>query len=221
MQPMLGQMDAAAQAAARKDPSAELSSLKRRLASLGKDAADEGKLKEACQDFEALFIGKLWQQMRDTVPKEGILHSKQEDFYLSLFDTEMSRKMAKAGGIGIGRMLYEQLKATLDATEDGSKDGQSATPDVASPDVVENTLRDRANAVPVQAGPVGGGIDARIDALAREIVSDAGVKSGEPVRSETGRQLAQYGQAAEPAGSGKDTSAAVNEPKSNSRDRHV
>lgn len=74
---------------------------------------DKAKLKDATQDFEAIFIGKLWEQMRNTVPKEGYLHSKQEDFYLSMFDQELSRKLAGAGGIGLGDMLYEQLKSQL------------------------------------------------------------------------------------------------------------
>jgi len=85
-------------------------SLRRRFEAAGQD---ERKLKAACQDFEAIFLGKLWEGMRNTVPKEGYLHSKQEDFYLSMFDHELSRKLATAGGIGIGDMLYEQLKTQL------------------------------------------------------------------------------------------------------------
>ncbi len=89
---------------------AQSQALRRRFENSGQDQA---KLKEATQDFEAIFIGKLWEQMRNTVPKEGYLHSKQEDFYLSMFDQELSRKLAGAGGIGIGDMLYEQLKSHL------------------------------------------------------------------------------------------------------------
>lgn len=89
---------------------AQSQALRRRFESPNQDKA---KLREATQDFEAIFIGKLWEQMRNTVPKEGYLHSKQEDFYLSMFDQELSRKLAGAGGIGIGDMLYEQLKTQL------------------------------------------------------------------------------------------------------------
>ena len=78
-------------------------------------AGDERKLKQACQDFEAIFLSKIWQQMRNTVPKEGYLHSKQEDFYMSMFDHELSRKMSRSGGIGLTKMLYTQLKEQLAA----------------------------------------------------------------------------------------------------------
>lgn len=74
----------------------------------------EKKLREVCKGFESIFINKLWQEMRNTVPKEGYLHSKQEEFYLSMFDQEMSNKLAEAGGIGLGDMLYEQLKSTAE-----------------------------------------------------------------------------------------------------------
>ncbi|MFO7594829.1 MAG: peptidase M23, partial [Desulfocurvibacter africanus] len=54
---------------------AQSQALRRRFESPNQDKA---KLREATQDFEAIFIGKLWEQMRNTVPKEGYLHSKQE-----------------------------------------------------------------------------------------------------------------------------------------------
>ena len=71
------------------------------------------KLKEACQGFESVFIQKLWEQMRKNVPQEGYLHSKQEAMYQSMYDQEFSKKMADAGGIGLGDMLYEQLAQSL------------------------------------------------------------------------------------------------------------
>lgn len=73
----------------------------------------KAKLREACQGFETMFIQKLWEQMRNNVPKEGYLHSKQEGMYQSMYDHEFSKKMAEAGGIGLGDMLYEQLSQSL------------------------------------------------------------------------------------------------------------
>ncbi len=76
------------------------------------------KLREACKGFETIFITKLWQEMRATLPKDGYLHSKDEEFYLSMFDQEVSKKLADSGGIGLGKMLYDQLKASM---EDASR----------------------------------------------------------------------------------------------------
>lgn len=74
---------------------------------------EQVKLKKACEDFEAIFIGQLWKQMRASVPKEGMLHSKEEEQYLSLFDQELSLKMARSGGIGLSDMLFSSLSERL------------------------------------------------------------------------------------------------------------
>jgi len=83
----------------------------------GSQTHDE-KLREAAKGFESIFIQKLWTQMRKTVPKEGYLHSKEEDYYISMFDKDMAEKLADAGGIGLGDMLYRQLKGSQ---EDASR----------------------------------------------------------------------------------------------------
>lgn len=73
----------------------------------------EKKLREACEGFEAIFIQKVWEQMRKSVPKEGYLHSKDEETYQSMFDQELAKKMSSAGGIGLADMMYEQLSQKL------------------------------------------------------------------------------------------------------------
>ncbi|MCJ2163183.1 MULTISPECIES: rod-binding protein [unclassified Pseudodesulfovibrio] len=99
----------------------QMDGLKRNLSGGGKD--EQEQLKEACKSFEAVFIGKLWQQMKDSVPKEGYLHSKQEDSYMSMFDKEFSEKMADAGGIGLADMIYAQLSQRLKQTSDTTLSG--------------------------------------------------------------------------------------------------
>ena len=99
----------------------EMDGLKKRLAGDGADKQQQ--LKKACQNFEAVFIGKLWQQMKSTVPKEGYLHSKQEDSYMAMFDREFSEKMAQAGGIGLADMIYSQLSEKLKETSKSTLSG--------------------------------------------------------------------------------------------------
>jgi Rod binding domain-containing protein len=95
----------------------ELVQHKMRVDALRKQLAPEqdpkAKLREACQGFEAVFIQKMWEEMRNNVPKAGYLHSKDEQMYQSMFDHEFSKKMASAGGIGLADMLYDQLAQTL------------------------------------------------------------------------------------------------------------
>lgn len=99
----------------------EMAGLKERMT--GK-VGREAKLRKACQNFEAVFITKLWQQMKQTVPKDGLMHSQQEDMYLSMFDRDFSEQMAASGGIGLADMLYDQLSQKL---KDSSRDTLGGT----------------------------------------------------------------------------------------------
>ncbi|WP_319466156.1 rod-binding protein [uncultured Pseudodesulfovibrio sp.] len=92
----------------------EMDGLKDRLAGDGKDSSQ--KLRQACEKFEAVFISKLWKEMKSTVKKEGYLHSKQEDQYMSMFDREFAEKMSRSGGIGLADMIYDQLSEKLKET---------------------------------------------------------------------------------------------------------
>ncbi len=87
-----------------------IDSLRKRL---GDSRTEDERLQEACEGFEAIFIQKMWEQMRKNVNKEGYLHSKDEETYQSMFDQELAKKMTSAGGIGLAAMLKEQLSRQL------------------------------------------------------------------------------------------------------------
>lgn len=72
---------------------------------------EDAKLRQVCKDMEAVFLGMMLKQMRATVPKTGLMGGKSNasEIYQSMLDDEMSQEMAKAGGIGLGDMLYRQL----------------------------------------------------------------------------------------------------------------
>jgi Rod binding domain-containing protein/murein DD-endopeptidase MepM/ murein hydrolase activator NlpD len=97
----------------------DMDALRKRLSAARDKEAD---LRGACEGFEAVFLQKMWEQMRKTVPREGFLHSKDEETYQSLFDVELCKKMASAGGIGLADMLYEQLSRQL------ADSGRTTTP---------------------------------------------------------------------------------------------
>ncbi len=80
---------------------------------LGDTRTKEEKLRESCEGFESIFVQKMWEQMRKNVKKEGYLHSKDEEFYQSMFDQELAKKMTSAGGIGLADMLEQQLTQRL------------------------------------------------------------------------------------------------------------
>ncbi|WP_147821892.1 rod-binding protein [Salidesulfovibrio onnuriiensis] len=106
-----------AQAAVNKAESNDLVKFKVKMDGLKKRLAvgdvKERQLKKACQDFEAVFISKLWKQMQATVPKNEIFGGKQSEMYMSMFDRDFAEKMAESGGIGLGDMMFEQLRDKL------------------------------------------------------------------------------------------------------------
>lgn len=79
-------------------------------------AAEDAKLKAACQDMEAVFLNMMLSRMRDTVPKGNLLgNSREEQTLTAMLDTELTKNMAKAGGMGLADMLYRQLNKTAAA----------------------------------------------------------------------------------------------------------
>lgn len=70
------------------------------------------QLRAACQDFEAIFINQLLTQMRASIPKGGLFpESQAEEIYRGMLDEEYSKVMSRSGsGLGLGEMLYRQLK---------------------------------------------------------------------------------------------------------------
>lgn len=115
-----------------------------RLAGLGNlggkqmdPAQKEKKLRESCEGFESIFIQKMWEEMRKTLPKSTLLHGKEEQFWQGMYDQELAKKMTSAGGIGLADMMYAQLSrglvsASRATATDASGMGQRAfTPEAA------------------------------------------------------------------------------------------
>lgn len=72
---------------------------------------EDRQLKEAAEQFEALFIFQTMQRMRATVMKGGLFEeSMGEQVFRSMLDQEYSMKMAEAGKLGLAEMVYEQMK---------------------------------------------------------------------------------------------------------------
>ena len=115
--------------------------LQARLAGLGdlggkkiSPEAKAKKLREACEGFESVFIQKMWQEMRNTLPKNGLLHGRDEQHWQDMYDQELSKSMTSAGGIGLADMMYEQLSRNLVSASRGtagSGRGASFTPSAA------------------------------------------------------------------------------------------
>ena len=70
---------------------------------------DDVKLKATCKDMESVFLNMMMEDMRKTVQKSTLVDSSKEDIMTSMLDSEVTKNMASAGGIGLADMLYRQL----------------------------------------------------------------------------------------------------------------
>lgn len=184
----------------------QMDGLKHRL---GVGRNKEKELKDACVKFEAVFINQLWSEMRKTVPKEGFLHSKMEDQYLSMFDQQFSEHLAENGGIGLADILMDQLKnqvenaanRTLGADDENQADAQqSELKELArkqSGDAAEVWDRTREEADPEKADAE---IMQQVEELAERIVREGTTSAASSRRQavqgytrteELGRQIAR------------------------------
>ena len=82
------------------------------LTELHKHAGDN-RLKRTCAEFESIFITYMLKSMRSTIVEGGLLgNSNEKKLFNSMFDEKLALGIAKGGGIGLGKMLFEQLKPT-------------------------------------------------------------------------------------------------------------
>ena len=86
----------------------------RRALNGGAPVDKEKKLREACEGFEAMFIQKMWEGMRSSLPKDGLITGgRDEKTWQGMYDQELGKSMAKSGGIGLADMMMTQLSRNL------------------------------------------------------------------------------------------------------------
>ena len=80
---------------------------------------EDAALKEACKGFEAMFLNMMYREMRSTVPKNTLFgESNAMNIFEDMRDTELTKKIAEGGGIGLGDLLYKQLAPTVKAQQE-------------------------------------------------------------------------------------------------------
>ncbi len=76
------------------------------------EALRDKKLRKACRDFESLFLFNLFKEMRQTIPRSGMLPSAPgKETFQMMFDQKVAEDLSGRGdGMGLQKMLYEQLR---------------------------------------------------------------------------------------------------------------
>ena len=74
-------------------------------------------LKESCQQFESIFLAEIWKKMGSLSRKISGKEDKDRPFaQMEDLALEMSaEELSKSGGIGLWKMLYEDLLPQLEA----------------------------------------------------------------------------------------------------------
>jgi len=74
------------------------------------NTAEQAKLKEACVDFEAIFVKQMLDSMRKTVQKTGLTDGGfAEEIYQDFLYDEYAKEIAQSANLGIAKMMYRQM----------------------------------------------------------------------------------------------------------------
>ena len=71
---------------------------------------DSARLTKACAEFEALLVQKLFQTMRASIPKSGLIDGgSAEEIYTAMLDQQVAQEMALRGGLGLADRMKAQI----------------------------------------------------------------------------------------------------------------
>jgi flagellar protein FlgJ len=98
-------------------------------------AHDEKKLKQAAQDFEAIFVHQMLDAMDKTVDREGSILSggSSEQYFRGMLNEEIAKSMTNrlgGSGFGLAESIYRQMAGQLkpqSGTEAGAANPTSNT----------------------------------------------------------------------------------------------
>lgn len=113
-----------------------------KAAGQGLPQAKDTELRKAVEEFEALLINQMLKSMRETVEKGDLFHGGSgEEIYTSMLDSELSREMSRAGGIGLAEMLLKQLEREEGSVAVTSPQAQDAPREAAKAPAVRGDAR--------------------------------------------------------------------------------
>lgn len=99
-----------------KQAAASLTAAGAKGAGAARDPKELAQLRKVSQDFESLFLAYMMKTMKAAIPKSDFLgQSTGEQVFTEMKDEELAKGMAQAGGIGLARLLEQQLGQSLRA----------------------------------------------------------------------------------------------------------
>lgn len=75
---------------------------------------DKEKLKQACQDLEAVFVKQMLDEMRNTIPKDPLTGDDfATDVFTSMMYDNYAQSIVESSGLGIADEMYNQLSKNI------------------------------------------------------------------------------------------------------------
>lgn len=98
--------------------SAEATEFKNVLTNAMNSGEDE-ELKKACDQLESYMLSMVFKQVKESMLSDGEDSLIPKGDYVKMFEGNMINALAdevtEAGGIGLSKAIYKQMKATYDA----------------------------------------------------------------------------------------------------------
>ncbi len=80
---------------------------------------DRKRLNKACAEFEALLVQKLFQTMRASIPKSGLIDGgSAEEIYTAMMDQKVAQDLALQGGLGLSARMKAQIIRYMEDLKD-------------------------------------------------------------------------------------------------------
>jgi Rod binding domain-containing protein len=73
------------------------------------DPMAKARAEKAAKDFESMLLKQMIGSMQQTVSKEGLLKSKDEETYQDMLNEALSDSIASGQGIGIKDIIMKEL----------------------------------------------------------------------------------------------------------------
>ena len=84
-------------------------------------------LEEVASQFESIFLQQMLKSMRDATVKSDLFDSSQMETYQSMADQQLALQLAEQGGIGLARMMVEQMQTSGLVDEAKGSEGAPST----------------------------------------------------------------------------------------------
>jgi hypothetical protein len=78
----------------------------------GLPAHSDSEIQQVSKNFESIFLQMVFKEMRNSVQKSNLFGNAQGmEFFESMYDEKLTQQLASSGGLGLGQMVYQKLKA--------------------------------------------------------------------------------------------------------------